>query len=118
MAHERRQPMKSRMAVYVIALGAASTSTGSIAQAPVTSASSQVQTVGTPIGDVKLQFGLPANSDEERRIYDQMDFQRATQTYIWAIPFVAMAQWKYAHLNEIGAAELETVLYMGFKDKI
>ncbi|QIG51010.1 DUF1254 domain-containing protein [Nordella sp. HKS 07] len=77
-----------------------------------------VETVKTPIGDVKLQFGLPANADEERRLYDQMDFQRATQCYIWAIPFVAMAEWKYAHLNEIGAAENETVLYAEFKDKM
>ncbi len=77
-----------------------------------------VETVQTPIGDLKLQFGLPANAQEERRIYDQMDFQRATQAYIWAIPFVAMAEWKHAHLNEIGAAENETVLYTTFKDKI
>src|SRR5262245_18976799 len=83
-----------------------------------TALAADVETAQTPIGEIKLQFGLPANADEERRIYDQMDFQRATQAYIWAIPFVAMAEWKYAHLNEIGAAELETVLYNGFKDKI
>src|SRR5262245_39100356 len=77
----------------------------------------EVEAVQTPIGDIKLQFGLPANAEEERRIYDQMDFQRATQGYIWAIPFVAMAEWKHAHLNEIGAAENETVLYTDFKDK-
>jgi hypothetical protein len=77
-----------------------------------------VETVETPIGDIKLQFGLPANADEERRIYDELDFQRATQGYIWAIPFVAMAEWKNAHLNQLGAAENETVLYTDFKDKI
>jgi hypothetical protein len=47
-----------------------------------------------------------------------MDFQRATQAYIWAVPFVAMAEWKHAHLDEIGAALNETVLYEDFKDKI
>ena len=41
---------------------------------------------------------------------DEMDFQRATQAYIWAVPFVAMAEWKHAHLDEIGATENETVL--------
>jgi hypothetical protein len=76
------------------------------------------ETVKTPIGDIQLQFGLPATPAEERKLYDQMDFQRATQAYIWALPFVAMAQWKHAHLNQIGAAELETVLYTTFKDKI
>src|SRR5262245_64661182 len=78
----------------------------------------QVETARTPIGDIQLQFGLPATPAEERRIYDEMDFQRATQAYIWAIPFVAMAEWKHAHLDEIGAAELETVLYKDFRDKI
>ncbi|WP_194790359.1 DUF1254 domain-containing protein [Pseudomonas sp. UFMG81] len=76
-----------------------------------------IETAKTPIGDIQLQFGLPANPAEERRIYDEMDFQRATQGYIWAIPFVAMAQWKDAHLHQIGAAELETVLYEKFADK-
>ena len=80
--------------------------------------SSAVETVKTPIGDIRLQFGLPADATEERRLYDQMDFQRATQAYIWAVPFVAMAEWKHAHLNAIGAGELETVLYTEFKDKI
>lgn len=91
----------------VLAMTSACTTTG----APV-------QTTKTPIGDVQLQFGLPANAAEEQRIYDQMDFQRATQAYIWAIPFVAMAEWKHAHTDEIGAAEGETVLYNSFKDKI
>ena len=41
-----------------------------------TEPSAQVETAKTPIGDIALQFGLPATPDEERRIYDQMDFQR------------------------------------------
>lgn len=85
---------------------------------PAVTSAAPVETVKTPIGDLQLQFGLPANEAVERRVYDEMDFQRATQAYIWAIPFVAMAEWKYAHLNEIGAAENETVLYTEFKDKI
>ena len=72
----------------------------------------------TPFGDIPLKFGLPATAEEERRLYDQMDFQRATQAYIWAIPFVAMGEWKNAHLHQIGAAENETVLYNSFKDKL
>lgn len=29
-----------------------------------------------------------------------------------------MAEWKHAHLNDIGAAENETVLYKEIKDKL
>ena len=93
-------------------------STGSSAAGQSTGTSARVETVKTPIGDIALQFGLPAKPDEERRIYDQMDIQRATQGYIWSVPFVAMAEWKHAHLTQIGAAENETVLYTAFKDKI
>jgi hypothetical protein len=85
---------------------------------PGSSLGQQIETAETPIGDIRLQFGLPATPAEERRIYDQMDFQRATQAYIWAVPFVAMAEWKHAHLSQLGAAELETVLYIEFKDKL
>ena len=53
-----------------------------------------IETAKTPIGDINLQSGLPANAEEERRIYDD-GLQRATQAYIWAVPFVAMAEWKH-----------------------
>jgi hypothetical protein len=45
------------------------------------------------------------NAEQERRIYDEMEFHRATRAYIWAVPFIAMAEWKHANLNGISAAE-------------
>ena len=53
-----------------------------------------IETAKTPIGDINLQWSS-RECGEERRIYDEMDFQRATQAYIWAVPFVAMAEWKH-----------------------
>jgi hypothetical protein len=51
-------------------------------------------TVDTPIGKIDLLMGLPANAQVEKKIYDEMDFQRACQAYIWATPIVAMNEWR------------------------
>jgi hypothetical protein len=46
--------------------------------------------VDSRIGKIDLVMGLPANAQVEQRIYDEMDFQRACQAYIWALPIVGM----------------------------
>ncbi|URK89291.1 hypothetical protein LP421_30875 (plasmid) [Rhizobium sp. RCAM05350] len=45
----------------------------------------------TPMGDIPLSFGLPADNATIGKLYDEMDFQRATQAYIWAMPIVGFA---------------------------
>jgi hypothetical protein len=54
-------------------------------------------TVETRIGPIELFMGLPATPEMVQKIYDEMDFQRATQAYIWALPIVAFNEWKLAH---------------------
>lgn len=50
---------------------------------------SPVETLQTRVGKIELQSGYP--SDESvRKLYDELDFQRATQAYIWATPLVSM----------------------------
>jgi hypothetical protein len=59
-------------------------------------------TADTRIG--KLEFthdwinGYPTN-DTVTKLYDELDFQRATQAYIWAIPFVSQAQLRYMYVD-------------------
>src|SRR5262245_39408604 len=74
--------------------------------------------VDTRIGKIGLVMGLPANAEVERKIYDEMDYQRACQAYIWAIPIVAMNEWKRAHLGPIGGKYGDLVLYNNYKDKL
>ena len=50
----------------------------------------RAEAVDTRIGEIELEMGLPANAQVEQKIYDEMDFQRACQAYIWALPIVAM----------------------------
>src|SRR5499427_6122435 len=75
-------------------------------------------TVDTPIGKIDLLMGLPANAQVEKKIYDEMDYQRACQAYVWAIPIVGMNEWKRAHLGVIGAKPRDLVLYNNYKDKL
>ena len=74
--------------------------------------------VDSRIGKIDLVMGLPANVEVERKIYDEMDFQRACQAYIWAIPIVGMNEWKRSHLGPIGAKLGDLVLYNNYKDKL
>ena len=47
-----------------------------------TLAQAETQTVDSWIGRLELQDGYPSKSTVEK-LYDEMDFQRATQAFIW-----------------------------------
>jgi hypothetical protein len=53
----------------------------------------------TRIGNIGIQNGYPDN-DAVRRLYDEMDFQRACQAYIWATPAVAMEALRRANRRD------------------
>ena len=36
------------------------------------------------------------------KLYDEMDFQRAVQAYIWAIPLVGFVDWQRMAIEEMG----------------
>ena len=63
------------------------------------------ETLDTRIG--KLSFthdfanGYPVDATQEL-LFDEMDFQRACQAYIWSIPLVGFAQWQYANNVQLG----------------
>ena len=46
--------------------------------------------------------GYPTHETVEK-LFDELDFQRACQAFIWAFPHVSMAQWQYAHVEQLGA---------------
>src|SRR6476659_238988 len=62
--------------------------------------------IDTRIGKIDLDKGLPANAEVEQKIYDELDFQRATQAYIWALPVVAFEEWQKANRQVFGASPL------------
>ena len=66
----------------------------------------QAEKMQTRIGELEFTHdfanGYPTNETVEK-IFDEMDFQRACQAYIWAIPAVSMSQWQHEHMATLGA---------------
>src|SRR5262245_8156827 len=74
------------------------------------------ETVDTRLGKLELQAGYPSKATAER-LFDEMDFQRATQAFIWALPAVGFHGLHLAHKNTFGAKDGDVVLYQSLKDK-
>lgn len=74
--------------------------------------------VQTPFGEVQLAQGLPANAAEVQKLFDQLDFQHATQAYLWGLPIVAFAEWQAVHEKTFGATSHDLVLYSSYADKL
>jgi hypothetical protein len=78
--------------------------------------SAQAQTVDTRIGKLDLDVGYPTKATAEK-LYDEMDFQRATQAFIWALPAVGFRALHLAQLNSFGAKDGDVTLFQDLKDK-
>ncbi len=75
----------------------------------------------TRIGELAFthEFADGYPTDETvARLYEERDFQRACQAYLWALPIVSMAQWQYAHTVTLGAENGQIVFCEGYADKI
>lgn len=78
-------------------------------------------TIDTRIGPLSFTHGFrtgyPTDQTVER-LYEEMDFQRAVQAYIWSIPLVSMAQWRRSHVEELGAENGQAIYFESYADKI
>ncbi|MES2467456.1 MAG: DUF1254 domain-containing protein [Verrucomicrobiota bacterium] len=59
------------------------------------------QTVQSGIGPIELQSGYPSDASVTK-IYDTLDFQRACQAYIWAIPIVSINELHVGNQRDWG----------------
>lgn len=79
------------------------------------------QSIDTRMG--KLEFthdlanGYPAAQTLEK-LFDERDFQRACQAYIWALPIVSFAAWQRGQSEQLGAANGQVVAYLSYADKL
>jgi len=74
-------------------------------------------TIESPIGPFEIKNGYPTERTVTK-LYDALDFQRATQAYLWALPLMAMTEWQRWTREEFGAGNLGYVDYFDFKDKL
>src|SRR5210317_448579 len=80
----------------------------------------QAEKMQTRIGELEFTHdfanGYPTDATVEK-IFDEMDFQRACQAYLWAIPLVSMSQWQHEHMVTLGAENGQIVFIESFKDR-
>jgi hypothetical protein len=51
------------------------------------------------------------------KLYDEMDFQRAVQSYLWGLPIVGMEQNRQGLVHDTSAKSGDLALYNDFRSK-
>lgn len=74
-------------------------------------------TIETRIGSLEFINGYPSSKTIEK-LYGEMDFQRAVQAYLWALPMVEMAEWQKAQKDIFKAGTNDLVTYNTFSEKL
>src|SRR5262245_22306268 len=75
------------------------------------------ETIDTRIGKLTFESGYPSK-ETVQKLYDEMDFQRACQAYLWGIPAVGLAEWRLAHRDLFKAKNGEMLSYLDFAEKL
>jgi hypothetical protein len=76
-----------------------------------------LQTTDTRIGRLEFERGYPSQATV-KTLFDQMDFQRATQAYLWSLPLMGFARWQQQHEQVFGAKDTDLVIYNSYRDKL
>src|SRR5207247_5387975 len=80
------------------------------------SAAAHAQTnLKTATGDLNYEVGYPTK-ETSQKLYDEIDFQRACQAYMWSFPAVSFASIKAGFVRDLGANDNDIVLYQDFLD--
>lgn len=74
-------------------------------------------TIDTRIGRLEFAHGYPSQATV-KTLFDQMDFQRATQAYLWSLPLMGFARWQQQHEQVFGAQDTDLVIYNSYRDKL
>jgi hypothetical protein len=69
------------------------------------------------LGSVEMEGELPSRA-ALAPIFDELDYQMATQAYLWALPLVSYAQWHRVHRDVFGATNFDLVRYVSYRDRL
>jgi hypothetical protein len=101
--------MKSRTLVVAFSLVALALCSASLALAQ--------EIIDTRIGKLTFESGYPSQ-ETVQKLYDEMDFQRACQAYLWGLPAVGLNEWRKAHFDVFKAKNGEMLSYLDFDEKL
>lgn len=80
----------------------------------------QMETIETRIGrftfENSFEHGIPI-TETTQHLFDTIDFQRACQAYIWAIPIVSMYQWMNTH-DQYGGERGQIIYHDSYQSKL
>jgi hypothetical protein len=76
---------------------------------------SGTQTVETRIGKLDFELGVPT-TETVAKLYDEMDFQRACQAYLWALPLVNAYQGTLSFRLSTGAGDSDVGIFEGYRN--
>lgn len=75
------------------------------------------QSLDTRIGPIAMEGELPAHASIAP-LYAELDFQQATQAYLWALPLVSYAQWQGEFRDKLGAKSGDLMVLNSYEDKL
>lgn len=78
-------------------------------------------TVDSRIGSLEFtkdfENGYPTNETVDK-LYDELDFQRAVQAYLWSIPLVAFVNWQHVDARDLDARNGQLILIETYEEKL
>ncbi|MCX5956406.1 MAG: DUF1254 domain-containing protein [Cyanobacteria bacterium] len=84
--------------------------------APAPAVGTATTSVTTRLGALELHNGYPTKATAQK-LYDELDLQRATQAYLWALPAVGFKALYDAQAKTMGVRNGDVLLYRTLKDK-
>jgi hypothetical protein len=81
-----------------------------------TSAFAQTGTFETRIGTLEFKNGYPSQKSVEK-LYEEIDFQRACQAYIWGLPMLATEAFVESFKNDLGGQWGDLIEVKSFRDR-
>jgi hypothetical protein len=82
---------------------------------PEAGETSNGQTVSTRIGNLAFKRGFPTG-DTAKKVYDELDFQRAVQCFLWGYPAVSFEAIEFGLKRDLGADAYDIVIFDNFLD--
>jgi hypothetical protein len=70
----------------------------------------QAQAIDTRMGKLEFNLGMPTK-DTREKLYDEMDYQRACQAFLWALPAVGASGWQHAGIFYGRTGDLDMVAF-------
>ena len=78
-------------------------------------AQDKMETRDTRIGKLVFEQGYPDHETLEK-LYDERDFQRACQAYLWSLPAISMMDFIVSYQEDLGAEYGDLVHIKGYDD--